>query len=52
MAGPAQQWAGRGSIVGGLTETIANAAVKDVTFMIVTDIEITEKPDQGDRAAR
>jgi hypothetical protein len=34
-------------IVGGLTETVANAAVKDVTFMIVTDIEITEKARPG-----
>ena len=36
-----------GGIVGGLTETIANASVKDVTFMIVTDIEITEKARPG-----
>jgi Enterobacterial TraT complement resistance protein len=36
-----------GGIVGGLTETVANASVKDVTFMIVTDIEITEKARSG-----
>jgi Enterobacterial TraT complement resistance protein len=36
-----------GGILGGLTETAANAAVKDVTFMIVTDIEITEKARAG-----
>jgi Enterobacterial TraT complement resistance protein len=34
-------------IVGGLTTTVANAAVKDVTYMIVTDIEITEKARPG-----
>jgi beta-lactam-binding protein with PASTA domain len=33
--------------VGGLTETVANAAVKDVTFMIVTDIEISERAREG-----
>jgi Enterobacterial TraT complement resistance protein len=36
-----------GGILGGLTETVANASVKDVTFMIVTDIEITEKARAG-----
>ena len=36
-----------GGILGGLTETVANAAVKDVTYMIVTDIEITEKARPG-----
>jgi len=30
-----------------LTEPVANAAVKDVTFMVVTDIEITEKAKPG-----
>jgi hypothetical protein len=36
-----------GGILGGVTETVANASVKDVTFMIVTDIEITEKARPG-----
>jgi hypothetical protein len=36
-----------GGILGGFTETVANAAVKDVTFIIVTDIEITEKARPG-----
>lgn len=36
-----------GGILGGLTETAANAAVKDVTYMIVTDIEITERARPG-----
>jgi hypothetical protein len=36
-----------GGILGGVTETMANASVKDVTFMIVTDIEITEKARAG-----
>ena len=36
-----------GGILGGLTETVANASVKDVTFMIITDIEITERARAG-----
>jgi hypothetical protein len=36
-----------GGVLGGVTSTVANAAVKDVTFMVVTDIEITEKARPG-----
>jgi hypothetical protein len=36
-----------GGVVGGLGSTIANAAVQDVTYMIVTDVEITEKAREG-----
>lgn len=44
--------AGYGGVAGGLTgalvETVANAAVKDVTYMVVTDIEIAEKTADGE----
>lgn len=36
-----------GGLVGGVVETVANAAVKDVTYMVVTDIEISEKVKGG-----
>ena len=36
-----------GGIVGGLASTVANAAVKDVMFMVVTDLEIAMKASQG-----
>jgi hypothetical protein len=32
-----------GSVVGGFTETVADAFVKDVTFMAVTDVQLVEK---------
>lgn len=42
---------GYGAVAGGLAgaaiETIANAAVKDVTYMVITDIEIAEKAADG-----
>jgi hypothetical protein len=53
VGGVTHGWAGAavggavGGILGGLTETAGNAAVKDVTYMIVTDIEITEKARPG-----
>jgi hypothetical protein len=31
-----------------VVETVANAAVKDVTFMVITDIEISEKASDGE----
>lgn len=33
--------------MGGAVETIADAAVKDVTYMVVTDIEIAERAKDG-----
>ena len=36
-----------GALVGGIGSTIANALVKDVTFMLVTDIRITHKLRDG-----
>lgn len=46
------QGAGYGGMAGGLAgvlvETVANAAVKDVTFMVITDIEIAEKTTDGE----
>lgn len=43
--------AGIGGLAGGLLgagiETIADASVKDVTFVVITDIEISEKAKQG-----
>jgi hypothetical protein len=36
-----------GAFVGAAVETVANASVKDVTFMVVTDIEISEKVKEG-----
>lgn len=36
-----------GAVVGGGAELIADAAVKDVTYMVVTDIEIAEKTKEG-----
>jgi len=38
---------GIGLLAGGLAETVADASVKDVTFMVVTDIEISEKAREG-----
>ncbi|MDP2904382.1 MAG: complement resistance protein TraT [Methylovulum sp.] len=42
---------GYGAMAGGLAgaaiETIANAAVKDVTYMVITDVEIAEQAEQG-----
>lgn len=39
--------AGAGGLVAGLVETVANAAVKDVLFVVITDIEISEKAKEG-----
>jgi len=53
VGGAAGGWggAGYGAMAGGLAgaaiETIANAAVKDVTYMVITDIEIAEKAEEG-----
>lgn len=53
IGGAAAGWggAGMGMMAGGLAgaaiETIANAAVKDVTYMVITDIEIAEQAEQG-----
>lgn len=35
--------AGAGALAGGLLSTIVNASVKDVTYMVITDIQISEK---------
>lgn len=46
-------WAGAGyggaagGLAGALVETVANAAVKDVTYMAITDIEIAEQAARG-----
>lgn len=53
IGGAAGGWAGAGygGLAGGLAgaavETIANAAVKDVTYMVITDVEIAEKAEEG-----
>jgi len=39
--------AAAGALLGGITETVANSAVHDVTFMVITDIEIAERPKSG-----
>ncbi|RMF60974.1 MAG: conjugal transfer protein TraT, partial [Calditrichaeota bacterium] len=33
--------------VGGLTETVADAYVKDVTYMAITDVQLVEKAPKG-----
>lgn len=54
IGGAAGGWAGAGygglagGLAGGLVETVANAAVKDVTYMVITDIEIAEKTADGE----
>lgn len=42
-------WAGAsvGGLLGALGETAANASVKDVTFMLVSDVQIQEKAAKG-----
>lgn len=53
IGGATHGWTGAGygglvgGLVGGAVETVANAAVKDVTYMVVTDIEISEKAKGG-----
>ena len=39
--------AGVGAMAGGLAETVANAMVKDVTFVAITDIQISQKTKEG-----
>jgi hypothetical protein len=39
--------AGVGGVVGGAAEVIAGAAVKDVTYMLVTDVQIKERAAKG-----
>ena len=36
-----------GGLVGGLVDTVANAAVKDVTYTVITDLQISEKAAKG-----
>jgi len=36
-----------GGIVGGLVDTVANAAVKDVTYTTITDLQISERAGKG-----
>ncbi len=36
-----------GGLIGGLVDTIANATVKDVTYTVITDLQISEKAAQG-----
>ncbi len=38
---------GTGAIAGGLTSTIADAFIADVTYMLVADVQITEKTRKG-----
>ncbi len=53
IGGATHGWAGAGvgglagGLAGALVETVADAAVKDVTYMVVTDIEIAEKAKEG-----
>jgi hypothetical protein len=48
-AAATQTWAGAGvgGLVGGAAELISGAAVKDVTYMLVTDVQIQEKAPKG-----
>lgn len=48
-AAATQTWAGAGvgGVVGGAAELIAGAAVKDVTYMLVSDVQIQEKAPKG-----
>ena len=39
--------AGVGGLAGGLAETVANAMVKDVLFVAITDIQISQKTKEG-----
>ena len=36
-----------GGLVGGLVDTVANAVVKDVTYTVITDLQISEKAARG-----
>lgn len=53
IGGATHGWTGAGIgglagiVAGGLVETVADAAVKDVTYMVVTDVEIAEKAKDG-----
>lgn len=55
IGGSASRWSGigmgvgglAGAAVGGLTSVVANALVKDVVYMVVTDIEIAAKAKKG-----
>ena len=53
IGGVAGGWTGAGigaaagGVVGGLGATVADAAVKDVTYMVITDIQISEKAKAG-----
>jgi hypothetical protein len=48
-AAATRSWAGAGvgGVVGGAAELIAGAAVKDVTYMLVTDVQIKERAAKG-----
>ena len=39
--------AGVGAMAGGLAETVANAMVKDVTFVAITDVQISQRTKDG-----
>jgi hypothetical protein len=39
--------AAAGGVVGGVAATVADAAVKDVTYMVITDVQISEKAREG-----
>lgn len=36
-----------GGLIGGIVDTVANAAVKDVTYTVITDLQISEKAAKG-----
>ena len=36
-----------GGLLGGIVDTVANAAVKDVTYTVITDLQISERATQG-----
>jgi Enterobacterial TraT complement resistance protein len=48
-AAATQTWAGAGvgGLVGGALELVSSAAVKDVTYMLVSDVQIQEKAPKG-----
>ena len=41
--------AGIGAVAGGLADTLANALVKDVTYTVITDLQISEKAAKGQK---
>lgn len=41
-----------GGLIGGIVDTVANAAVKDVTYTVITDLQISEKAAKGTKISQ